>query len=88
MVAEELCAQTLTMASAGLARGPECRIHWSISSPDPVGHMDFLPYLRTLKLAEAGSCRKMLNLLAVYSRYFLWPGQQLGGRVETVQSLY
>ena len=88
MVAEELWAQALTMALAGLAHGPGCRLHWSISSPCPVGHVDVRPYLSTLKLAEAGSCRKMLNLTAVYSHNFLWPGQQLGGRVETVQSFY
>ena len=40
-----------------------------------------------LKLVEAGSCRKMLNVPRVYFHYFLWPGQQRGGRVETVQSL-
>lgn len=49
--------------------------------------MDFHPYVTTSQLAEAWSCRKMLNFPAVYSRYFLWPGQQLGGRVETAKAL-
>lgn len=47
----------------------------------------FSPLRTTLQPAEAWSCRKMLNLPAVYSHYFLWPGQQLGGRVETVKAL-
>ena len=70
-----------------VACGPKHRFSWSISSPYLLEHLALLCCSPVLKLVEAGSCRKMLNVPRVYFHYFLWPGQQRGGRVETVQSL-